>query len=820
MGFSDADGSFDAEKFFSPPLSCAPVYTWLWNAEITDQETDRQIKEMKRLGIRRFYILPLPTSFRPRKQPSMLTPEYLTPGYFAAYRHALERAKEEGMEVWLYDEGGWPSGGACGKVVESRPDLIRKTIRQKTRTLPKNTPYSPSKGTVIAFSGTEKVNIGQSFPKKRKITEYKETAQRFSGSAEIPDLTCKESAEEFLRITHERYLEEIGGYLGSTVTAVFCDEPTAPRPFAYRKELSEEFFGKYGIAIEEYFPYLFDPNKGGEKEKEVACLWYEFSARKFKENFLGCEREWANKHGMRFVGHLDKDDEVGGGLSGGSYDLMGAMTAFDVPGVDAIYRQIFPPRKDQPKGANGFFPRLASSAAAQTGGRDALTESFAVYGNGLTFEEMRYVLAFQAMRGVNVFNLMLFSYGRKGFLRTGELPHFAETHASFFHLATFNEYLARLSYLFSLGERTADVALYFPQRGLYAGEDGTSYLDAGKKLERKAIPFDVFTDGTMENADETPLDSGVLSVGRARYTVVVLPETKFVSESTLKLLKRFVRGGGKVLCAGKREEEGFIFDPELSTLRSPVCVEEGFQVATARLRDGKIVFIMNESAEKRRRKVDAEEGAIYADVTAGKLYRAPVADGKIELELCSGEVAALIYTTDTRAYEEIFVGENTTEITGWTVKKVERLALTREDITVKTCAGRVKKGLGDWRRKMGRRFSGCGEYRAYFTVPKKPTRAIIDFGEVRYTCEVCLNGIPVGVAVMPPYNLDVSGALVAGKNEIVVRVRNSAANEFRYAPTFLKYKKYSLTQYAEKERKFDKSSLKGGMIGPVKVRWK
>ena len=32
------------------------------------------------------------------------------------------------MKLWLYDEGGWPSGGNCGRIVRERPDWARQTL--------------------------------------------------------------------------------------------------------------------------------------------------------------------------------------------------------------------------------------------------------------------------------------------------------------------------------------------------------------------------------------------------------------------------------------------------------------------------------------------------------------------------------------------------------------------------------------------------------------------------------------------------------------------------------------------------------------------
>ena len=116
------------EEFLAPDRNFAPIYAWVWNGRLSGEKIDAQIEEMRRLGIRAFYIIPEPQNFRPTSIPTRLDPNYLTPAYFQFYRYAMERAREYGMECWLYDEGGWPSGGACGRVLYEYPEIGRAHV--------------------------------------------------------------------------------------------------------------------------------------------------------------------------------------------------------------------------------------------------------------------------------------------------------------------------------------------------------------------------------------------------------------------------------------------------------------------------------------------------------------------------------------------------------------------------------------------------------------------------------------------------------------------------------------------------------------------
>ena len=802
-----SENNFSRDKFLSPPLGYAPVYTWLWNDAITAEETEKQLNEMHDLGIKRFYVLPMPKDFRPDSQPSRLEPDYLSDEFFKEYRRAVISAAEMGMEVWLYDEGGWPSGGACGKVTKNRPELVREILKKRTVRLRKGRPYRLN-GSAAAFVGEKRIRDGEKFDRNVTVTEYYKASVK-SEYADIPDLTKKESAEEFLRLTHDRYAEAVGDMFGDVITAVFCDEPTGPRPFAYREDLDRAFFEQTGTDIKDFFPYLTRRADMSERARTVVNEWYDFLAQTFADSYLKTEKAWCKKHGLVFLGHMDKDDCPDGSLTGGSYDILRALSCLDAPGVDAISRQIFPPRKGAclPKEVNSFFPRIASSAASQTGGRHALTESFAVYGNGLTFEEMRFALDFQAMRGINVFNPMLFSYGRTGYLRTGELPHFAASHACFADLSVFNGYAERLSYLFSLGERVVSTALYLPLSDIRVGENKEvceDYVEAGKELEKAGISFDIINDFALSKADKTVLERGVIAIGKARYDAVVLPLCRNMPEESKVLLERFKQGGGKVLSRG-----------EYSCLKPVFSFEhgDGFSLAESRTEGGRMVFIMNENALSSDCAVRSEKKYYHVDVTNGKIFKPDEPEYKITL--FSGEIAALYFTdeeieTDLRSDPK---GERLIE--KWTFRKTKRFLIGKEDFRMIEYNKQSKKcAPGDWKKYVGRGFSGSGEYRTTF---EGKEWTVLDLGRVAYVGEAILNGVSLGVKVFPPYRYDLPKELLRDNNELVVRVTNTVANEFERTMRFRKYKKRLLTRYLKEEKIYHKESFPSGLFGPIKL---
>lgn len=76
-------------------------------------------------------------------------------------------------------------------------------------------------------------------------------------------------------------------------------------------------------------------------------------------------------------------------------------------------------------------------------------------------------------------------------------------------------------------------------------------------------------------------------------------------------------------------------------------------------------------------------------------------------------------------------------------------------------------------------FSGIATYRRTIEVPEslaKQTRLFLELGDLAEIAEVTLNGKPLGLAWLPPYRVDVSGAVQAGANQLEIRVANLWAN--------------------------------------------
>ncbi len=521
----------------------------------------------------------------------------------------------------------------------------------------------------------------------------------------------------------------------------------------------------------------------------------------------------AAKNGLLFTGHVDIDDTPNSPIRGGNFHVMRALRCFDIPGIDVIWRQIFPCEKqmsgDYEIGTNHFFPRFAASAAAQVGSRYAMTESFGVYGMGLTFDQMRWVLTFQAIRGINIFNLMLIPYGRTGWLMTGELPALCEHQACYSDFGVFNSYLERLSYVASLGERVCDVALYYPirdfwRRGKHAEKAEEIFNNHGFALESAHISFDVIDDDIIRTADI----SDTVKIGTARYKTVIIDTAFDIPEDVMKRLEDFRAAGGKVITAD-----------EISTLASPVKFIEGgekIMVMERRFDGGSMLLVSNENLTAANVNIDA----------CGKRYKLlNLTDGSVtdctdtvSLHLESGELAALIDSHDALELSESTGYVYEIRIADFTFRREKRMRIGKMTFEEEHFDEKSKPiALGDWRNTVGEDYSGSCIYTTTFECPGTD-KLLIDLGKVCYTAEVFVNGISQGVRVMPPYTFKVTTPFKE-TNTLEIRVTNTSANEYFFTKSFDKWQNWQMSPYPPISREFDKDSLRSGLFGPVKFKY-
>ncbi len=751
---------FNINSFVTPDVSYSPVYVWVWNDVCTKEIIDTQLNEMQNLGIRAFYILPEPKDFRPDSMPTNLTPDYLTDKFFELCAYAIKKGKSLNMNCWIYDEGGWPSGSACGKVVEVHPEY---TVE--------NSSY--------------------------------------------PDLLNKKATEYFIETTHEKYFSAIGEDFKNYVTAVFTDEPKAPF-YTSNKELADKYEELYGESISPYLPIIKGEKAPTEETVQILYRWYDLCSRAFCKNYLLPCRKWANEKGVAFTGHLDVDHSPDGCMNGCNFNLMRALRCFDIPGIDVIWRQIYPENRVTDKNDfnayNGFFPRYASSAAAQNGTRFAMSEIFGVAGASVTYDIMRYTVGYGAVRGINIFNPFNFPLGRSGQLLAQELPVFTENQPFCRYLSHFNKYTERLSYINSLGERVYDTALYYPVSDFHGGlkkkKISEEFDSLGRSLEAMLVDYDIIDDDIIKIAEIT--DGGYMCIGSAKYKHIIVPDDAYIPEDTQIALESFRKRGGSV-------------SYELTNLKPVVKADgNGLRAMHRKTENGDLLILFRETGENGDYRIQLPSiNGYLLDLTNGKLQSLETENGVLKLSLEIGETAVVLLTDELinaenkKAFkEEFFVASD------FTFKKETELICNENGFdNINHSEKPVSIKLGDWSQIIGNAYSGSGVYETTFTLPteKAGKEGELALGEVHFVASVFLNEYSLGTVIAPPYKFKIPDGVLSEKNTLKIVVTNTSANWYVHTDYFKKWKKEELSQYFDGEIEYAKDFISGGLYGPVTI---
>ena len=335
-------------------------------------------------------------------------------------------------------------------------------------------------------------------------------------------------------------------------------------------------------------------------------------------------------------------------------------------------------------------------------------------------------------------------------------------------------------------------------------------------MEDAQIPFDIFDDDLVAAADEDLLRQGVLAMGNARYTSLVIPPCQYMPAATIARLESFISGGGKVFRTTCPEWD--------KALQSPLTFIEdttGIRLAQRAPENGKLFLISNDNLESSTVSVCLPEDNGYRlELTTGNIYSAGKAGETLTLQLQSGEMVGLLFTEDILETQEKteYAKEMVLE-DHFTLRRTERFVVgSMKSTNEKICEEAESIALGDWETVAGREFSGSCLYETEFTAPREiGEKAILDLGDVRYTCEAFLNSKSLGVKVMSPYRYEILAEDLKEVNQLQIRVTNTPANEFNSTKALDLWPDWQLSPYWKTAKIFQEESICGGLYGPVKI---
>lgn len=553
-------------QFADPPAAYRPMMFWVWNGAVTPELIDADIADMKAKGCGGFFIHPMGEKFRLKDFIEGISPPYLSDEYFELVRHAVDKAAEAGMYAWLYDEGGWPSGTAQGHVVDGHPELAGKVLSVVAAADPAASPPEGTVVTIVLTQGQAPAVVPDAASAAAADSSVLHFVQRTGGYP--VDMMDPAAVRRFIEVTHERYREYVGEHFGKTVPGMFTDEPrvggrVGSGEIPWTPRMLEAFESEHGFDLRPWLPLLFSEQALGLRVGEhyspgnlmaVRCAFFDTWTRLHREAYWDQLNAWCRENGLLHIGHVGGEDNLPDHIRGGFGEFFRTAGTLDVPGVDAIWRQLWHGQ------ANRHYPVLAASAAHQkapdASDREwpasglAATESFGVYGLGLNFEGMKWVTDYQFVRGVNLLGPM----ARSMFTDNGRLyrtmDHMGPGNPLWEHYGAFADYVGRLSAACRAGERAATIAVYYPIESLWAGEAGEtpgSFETICALLEDQQIQYDVIGgDAVLASTIE---EEALVTPGAA-YDTVIMPEVRALRGSVARRLVELRQAGGRLVFIG------------------------------------------------------------------------------------------------------------------------------------------------------------------------------------------------------------------------------------------------------------------------------
>ncbi|MBP5671810.1 MAG: hypothetical protein J6X49_05435 [Victivallales bacterium] len=800
--------------FNNPPPDCSIAYFWIINDKVDVKVCKQQLKDMAAHGLQAVCFHPEPPEFRPVAMATRLDLPYLSKPYFKFVREMVKTCADLGMHYWLYDEGGWPSGNACGQVMKSNPERFRQMRIAK---------------------GKDGHAFIETLP-----------AQDASGRYGYPNLLTPGVAEAFIKLTHDGHKKAAGEFFGKTLKFVFQDEACFCRN-AWTEDFPKMFKRWKGYDIMPYLDVLLQEPKDDDSEEiiKIRIDYQDVRSRLFAERFVLPIRTWCRRNKLLSGGHFGGEDDPRNNVLHGYGHIMRVLRYLDVPGVDVIWQQLFPGVRSH------VFPKYASSIARQSGRDRSLTETAAVFGNGLTPLQLKWLLEYQLVRGINTIVLSCYEMSTKDhLLYVNPRPQCGPDDPLWPYSNLWHTYFARLCYILKQGKADCHVALYYDVRSIWAGASkgeaaARIHEEISQKLLERQIDFDFVDDDALGKPKTKVYDDGSFKIGAMMYDTLIIPSRNRMTPEAKRFVKRISTRGGMVLDETQLDRIKPVIDisPATDAIR-----------ATKRIWDGiPYYFLVNESDKtvETTIHIDNEWGLpLQLDPMTGDCLWLPCNEENNSFDWTFEPFGSLLFCLESaeerRELQDLAdeddlddvelddelddddLDEDKQEIAnitlkkGWTLTPVTKYVISENGVDHVDMNGQppVKlKSLGDWQETLGVDFSGEACYETTFTLTEKPLEAFLSLGKVNYVCTIIVNGIEVAKCYWPPYGCDIpENCLKKGKNKLEIRVSNTLANAIN-APGVLETWKQRYPQqsdnYDQRERPFERESLPSGLFGPV-----
>lgn len=566
----------DEKIFRNPPCEYRAAPFWAWNCDLNKDLLLREIDQMKRMGMGGFHM---------HVRTGMST-TYLSDGFMQLIRDCVDKAKEERMRAYLYDEDRWASGAAGGYVTREERYRARYLLfttvsyeqaEENPASVPVDSPRT-GKGRLLARYAVRLNDEGElaeyRILKDGQQADAAETAWYayleiekespwFNNQTYVNTLD-KKAIERFVEITHERYKEVVGNEFGGAVQSIFSDEPQFSRKttlgFAGEKkdvvlpwtdDLPDTFRAAYGEELLAGLPELYWELPGGAVSL-IRYHYHDHIAERFAEGFADTVGTWCARNGLLLTGHMMEEPTLKS-QTAALGEAMRSYRSFQLPGIDMLcdWREY-------------TTAKQAQSAAHQFGCPGVMSELYGVTNWDFDFRGHKLAGDWQAALGVTLRVPHLTWVSMEGEAKRDYPASIGYQSPWYTEYPMVEDHFARLNTVLTRGKAQVRLGVIHPVESywlhwgpseataLVRDEMDEHFQSLAQWLLYGLIDFDYISESLLPQQCEA--GNAPLSVGEMAYDVVLVPDCQTLRATTVDRLESFVAAGGRLVFAGRIPE--------------------------------------------------------------------------------------------------------------------------------------------------------------------------------------------------------------------------------------------------------------------------
>lgn len=479
---------------------------WSWNNFLDENVLTKQIEDMYQAGIGGF-IMHARTG---------LKDEYLGEKWFSCIDACLKKAKELGMEAWIYDENGWPSGFVGGKLLE-KEEYRARFLEYGVGEFDENA--------YACFIEDEKKGFVRIETPQKGVSKYHNVYLRVSPAN--TDILNPDVVDAFIEETHEKYYQRFPESFGQELVGFFTDEPQYYRWATAYTPMVESYFDD----VRNQLIWLFVQDERGYAFRQK---YYRTLNDLYVDVFYKKLYEWCQAHNVMLTGHSVEEPYLFSQMWGGAA-VMPSYEYEDIPGIDCLARETM----------TEISPKQVGSVSSQLGKDIILTETYGCSGNDTTPAEMKSIAESQYFHGVNKMCQHLYPYSLADQGKIDCPPVFGAHSNWLKQFKTFNDYFTKLGCIIANTKEKVNVAILHPISEIWLDYIRTLDYQSVKEAEnafgellatlrKHGISYHFVDERILDRHGK--VHGNGLQVGECAYDTVIIPKMRSLRKETYEKL--------------------------------------------------------------------------------------------------------------------------------------------------------------------------------------------------------------------------------------------------------------------------------------------